>query len=517
MGIGLDSAMHSKFLQTCDIPVEQYAIEPFTMVIFGGAGDLSRKKLMPAIYHLFSDNELPKGGFSIVSFARRGMTDEQYRNLMKEAIKESGESSFSEQTWNAFSAHVTYLSGRFEEDKGYVDLLEKIDKLTVPDKSGRKNIIYYMAVPPESTPAIVAQLNRHNLARGNYRTRIIIEKPFGKDRESAKKLNMVLHEAFDENRIFRIDHYLGKETVQNIIFFRFSNTLYEQLWNCRYIDNVQITVAESIGIEKRGNFYEQAGVVRDIVQNHIMQIIGLIAMEPPIGIEADSIRDEKVKIFRSIQPMNEEYIDNFTVRGQYGPGKINGMDVPGYRQEEGVASESSTPTFIAAKFHIATWRWAGVPFYIRAGKRMPKRTTEICIQLKQPPLKLFGRTCDTLEPNILKLTIQPEEKIDAHFGVKYPYAPNQIYPANMTFSYKEAFNVTPHAPYERLLIDCMKGDLTLFVRQDGVEAMWDVVDPLIARWQQKAPHDFPNYAAGTWGPQEAATLIEREGRRWITE
>jgi glucose-6-phosphate 1-dehydrogenase len=330
------------------------------------------------------------------------------------------------------------------------------------------------------------------------------------------QLNNVLTHAFDENQIYRIDHYLGKETVQNIIFFRFSNSIFEHLWNRRYIDNVQITVAEDLGIEHRSTFYEQSGVIRDIVQNHLLQIIAMVAMEPPIGFEAEFIRDEKRKVFLSIHPMNEDLIDRFTVRGQYGPGKIKGQDVGGYREEEGVPVDSNTPAFFAAKFHIANWRWTGVPFYLRTGKRMAKRITEIAIEFKQPPLRLFGRTCDVLEPNILLLTLQPDEKISLRFGVKYPYSSNQIYTVNMSFGYEETFKTKFHHPYERLLLDCMKGDLTLFVREDEIEAMWNVVDPIIAQWEGIPPQHFPNYTAGTWGPPEAMFLLEHEGRHWIT-
>lgn len=516
VGNRVESPIDGRYLQGCDISVESQKVDAFTMVVFGGAGDLSRKKLIPSVYHLFSDKELPQN-FSIISFGRKEMNDDTYRRMMKEEVSRPGEGSFDEKTWDDFSGNLYYLPGKFEEDEGYTTLSEKIRSLSIHGRSGSGQVIYYMAVPPESMPAIISKLHKHKLARGFCRSRILIEKPFGRDRASARKLNGILHEAFDEDQIFRIDHYLGKETVQNIIFLRFSNTIFEQLWNNHFVDNVQITVAEDIGIEKRGNFYEQSGVVRDIVQNHIMQLIGLIAMEPPIGFEADAIRDEKVKIFRSIQPLTEASVDTFSVRGQYGPGILNGIHVPGYREEEDVPDDSVTPTFIAAKFQVANWRWAGVPFYIRAGKRMPKRITEICLQFKQPSLRLFGRTCDKLDPNVLKLTIQPEEKVVTGFGVKYPYAANRVYPGEMAFSYQRTFNIAPHSPYERLLVDCMKGDLTLFVRQDGVEAMWDVVDPLIARWERNPSHDFPNYASGTWGPREAALLLEREGRRWVTE
>lgn len=508
------TVIDSRFLQTCDIPVEEFRIEPFTMVIFGGEGDLTRRKLIPTLFHLYLENELSKG-FSIIGFGKMELEVDEYRNMMKEAVKKHGEEPFDDGKWDEFSSHLYFLSGHFEDDRNYERLCNTISHVSAPTAKGTTDVIYYMAVPAEVMPVAVVKLKEHELCQGKFNAKIIVEKPFGRDRQSAVKLNSILTEAFREDQIYRIDHYLAKETIQNIIFLRFGNTIFERLWNSRYVDNVQITVAEDIGIEHRGAFYDQTGVVRDMVQNHIMQLIGFIAMEPPIGFEANALRDEKVKVFRSIQPMNDEYIDKFTVRGQYGPGMINEGHVPGYREETG-APGSNTPTFFAAKFYIANWRWAGVPFYVRTGKRMLKRIAEICLQFKQPPLRLFGRTCDVLEPNVLTLTIQPEEKIIQRFGVKYPYAQNKIYSVDMGFSYQDTFKVKPHPPYERLLIDCMKGDLTLFVRQDGLEAMWEVVDPLIARWENMPPTNFPNYPAGTWGPEEADLLLNNEGRRWIT-
>lgn len=503
----------SKSLQTCDIPREEFKIEPFTMLIFGGGGDLSRRKLLPAVFHLYRKGELAQG-FSLLGFGRRAMNDQEYRNSVKEGIKEFAGESFPESKWNEFARHLFYLTGLFEKDGDYGKICQRIAEISVFNGKKGRNVIHYLAVPPNLTPLIVEKLRNHDLCKGRFNTKVIIEKPFGRDRPSAAKLNSILRESFEEIQIYRIDHYLGKETVQNIIFFRFSNSIFEPLWNRRYIDHIQITVAESLGIEHRGTFYEQAGAVRDIVQNHIMQLIGLVAMEPPVGFEADFIRNEKVKIFQSIRVMDEEYIDKFMIRGQYGPGKIAGKDVPGYREEENVSPRSNTPTFLAGKLHIDNWRWAGVPFYIRTGKCMPKRISEICIQFKQPPLRLFGRTCDILEPNVLVLSIQPQEKISLRFGVKYPYSNNQIYPVNMEFGYEDTFKVTSPSPYERLLVDCMKGDLTLFVRQDGVEAMWAAVDPLIAHWEKNPPKGFPNYSAGSWGPREAEELIKDDGRRW---
>jgi glucose-6-phosphate 1-dehydrogenase len=492
-----------------------YKIEPFTMVIFGGAGDLSRRKLLPSVLHLFTENELTNG-FSVLAFGMPEMTDEQYRSTMKEAAKEFSEEFFEEKRWNDFAEHLHYLPGRFEEDKSFRNLGDMIKKISTSTENATQNVIYYMAVPPGVVPLLVEKLKAHGLCRGSFNAKVIVEKPFGSDRGSAAKLNMVLTNAFDESQIYRIDHYLSKELVQNILFFRFSNFIFEQMWNYNYVNNVQITVAEDIGIDQRGAFYEQTGIIRDIVQNHILQLIGLVAMEPPVGFKADFIRDEKTKIFRSIRPYDNDFIDAFTVRGQYGPGKIDAKDVAGYRQEKDVSSNSNVPTFFAAKFYVDNLRWGGVPFYVRTGKRMAKRITEICIQFKQLPLRLFGRTCDVMEPNILFLTIQPDEKISLRFSVKYPYSDNQIYTSNMVFNYRETFKTGFSSPYERLLVDCMKGDLSLFVRQDAVEAMWEIVDPIIARWESTSAPDFPNYEAGSWGPEEANALIGKSGRRWLT-
>ncbi len=490
-------------------------VEPFTMVIFGGTGDLSKRKLLPALYHLYQDGQFSKG-FSILGVARSKMTDEEYRHLVKEAIQTFHKGPFSEDQWDGFSKHLFYFSGTMDDDDSYVKLCERIDQTFIPAVQGTRELIYYMAVPPQMAPIVVEKLESRNLCKGNFSTKIIIEKPFGRDHSSALELNRFLRKAFDENQIYRIDHYLGKEPVQNIIFFRFANSVLEQVWNRYFIDNVQITVAEDLGIEHRAAFYEQSGVVRDIVQNHLLQLVGLVAMEPPVGFEAEAIRDEKGKVFRSIPPMDETTIDRFAVRGQYRPGKVNGQDVPGYREEEGIPPGSNTPTFFAAEFHIENWRWAGVPFYIRTGKRLPKRITEIAITFRKPPLRLFGQALDNLKPNILLLTIQPDEKISLGFNVKFPYSTNKIYPADMVLNYQETFKTIVHDPYERLLIDCMKGDLTLFARQDSVETMWEIVDPIIARWESIPPLHFPNYPAGTWGPPEADHLVKREGRYWIT-
>ena len=459
-----------RFLQTCDIAVSSYPIPPCTMVIFGGAGDLSRRKLLPALFHLFRDNELAQG-LAIIAVGRSPMTDEEYRRRIQETVREFSQPPWDEEKWGQFRKRLFYFVVPLENGESYRALCGKIEELAPPVPDGRKEVVYYMALPPETTPQVIGQLQAQGLCRERFHTKIVMEKPFGRDYESARQLNAILTQAFTEEQIYRIDHYLGKETVQNIIFFRFANSIFEQLWNRRYINHIQITVAEDIGVENRAAFYERSGAVRDILQNHLLQLIGLVAMEPPIGFEADFIRNEKMKVFQAIRPMEERTIERDMVRGQYGPGTVGGKEVPGYRQEKGVAPDSSLETFFAGVFEIANWRWAGVPFFVRTGKRLARRVTEIAIQFDQPPLRLFGRTCDALDPNILVLTIQPEEKISLRFGVKYPYGANQISPIDMNFSYREAFQMTSLPSYERLLVDCLKGDLTLFVRQDQIEAM----------------------------------------------
>lgn len=510
--ISTDDARDSQF---CEITPEKIDIEPFTMVIFGGTGDLSRRKLLPTLYHLCQDQNLPDE-FSIIAFASSERSDEDYRELVRKSIEEFSEDKVNWECWENFRKHIYYLSGKFDSSNSYRRLSQLLEEVTRPTERGTREVIYYMAVPPQFLPGIFEELSSCELCTGMFNTRVIVEKPFGRDRASAAELNRTVAKSFDESQVYRIDHYLGKETVQNIMFFRFANSIFEPLWNRRYIDHVQITVAESIGIENRARFYEKAGVVRDIVQNHMMQLLALVAMEPPIGFESDYIRNEKVKVYRTIRAMGETYIDDFTVRGQYGGGIVKGKEVPGYRNEKDIAADSNTPTFFAAKLYIDNWRWAGVPFYLRTGKRLSRRITEISIHFKQPPLRMFSSSCEIREPNVLVLGVQPHEEIALHIGVKYPGVGNQLYPVNMDFSYERDIKGNFHfaLPYERLILDCMKGDQTLFARQDGVEAMWSVVDPIIERWESTPAPEFPNYEAGTRGPAKADELIQKEGRHW---
>ncbi|MEE8347746.1 MAG: glucose-6-phosphate dehydrogenase, partial [Dehalococcoidia bacterium] len=445
--------------------------EPNTLVIFGATGDLTQRKLIPALYNLALEGLLP-GGFSAVGFARRSKTHDSFRSEMKSAAaKHSRTKPLQASVWDGFASNIHYHQSEFSDVGGYTALAETLAK--IESKSGARNRLYYLATPPGYYAEIARHLGEAGLTRAdNGWTRIIVEKPFGRDLASAAELNRTLNSAFEEDQVYRIDHYLGKETVQNILVFRFANGIFEPIWNRRYVDHVQITVAESIGVEGRGPYYERAGVIRDIVQNHAMQLLSLAAMEPPATFEPNAVRDEKVKVLRAVRPIPAGDADHFTVRGQYGPGAISGQTVVGYREEERVAADSTTETYLALKLFIDNWRWAGVPFYIRSGKRLPKRVTEIAIVFRQPPLSLFPTTGgSSIEPNVLSMTIQPDEGISLKFGSKVPgpQAALRIRPVEMDFRYGTSFGFTAGDAYERLLLEAMLGDSTLFTRRDEVE------------------------------------------------
>ena len=489
--------------------------DPCVMVIFGAAGDLTGRKLIPALYNLARAGLLSRE-FAVVGVARAQMSNDDFRKKVAQHVKEFCTDAPDDDLWEWFGRRFYYFAGDFNDDKVYPQLKEFLAKVD-RDHSANQNFFYYMATAPNYFGAIVEKLAVAGLMeQGNeHWRRVIIEKPFGHDLESAKALNQQVLKVADEKQIYRIDHYLGKETVQNIMAFRFANGIFEPIWNRRYIDHIQISVAETVGVEGRGSYFDHAGSLRDMVPNHIMQLISLTAMEPPISFDANAVRDEQAKILHAIQPMSDEEVLSRTVRGQYGEGTIGGERVPAYRAESDVPPDSRTETFVAMKLQIDNWRWADVPFYLRTGKRMPMRNTHIVIQFRRAPFVLFRDTpVENLMPNQLVLHIQPEEGISLRFAAKVPGPVMRLGTVDMNFEYQEYFGKQPSTGYERLLHDCMIGDQTLFQRADMVEAGWCVVNPVLDLWKALLPRNFPNYPAGTWGPKEADDLLERDGRRW---
>ena len=496
--------------------------DPCAVVIFGATGDLTHDKLMPSLYTLARLGMAPPN-LTVIGVARRPKTDEVFRAEMAQAILGPSADGGGQPLWEAFAQGLFYVQAEFHDSEGYARVraaLERADQ----ERGASGNRLYYLATAPEFYGDIIQQLDRHGLveragstrAGGDGRrpwTRAIVEKPFGRDLKSAQALNRTLLRVFREGQIYRIDHYLGKETVQNILVFRFANGIFEPLWNQHYIDHVQITVAESGGVEDRAGYYETAGVVRDIVQNHMVQLLTLVAMEAPVAIEPDEVRDEKVKVLRAARRLTDEDVHSEVALGQYAAGVVGGQDVRGYRAEPRVAPDSRTPTFVAMRLFLDNWRWAGVPFYLRTGKRLPKRATEIAVQFKQAPLPLFSGGGG--EPNLLTLNIQPDEGIALRFIAKAPGTAMSLRPVNMGFQYGTAFGGEELTAYERLLLDCMLGDPTLFTRRDEVEAAWELFEPLLTWWDKTdPPPPVMPYEAGTWGPEAARTIVERDGRRW---
>jgi glucose-6-phosphate 1-dehydrogenase len=488
--------------------------DPCVMVIFGAAGDLTARLLIPALYNLSRANLLPKE-FAVLGVARAQMSDEDFRKRIFEDVKAYCGDCADDKDWDSFAKRFYYFAGDFNNDQLYTQIKDRLAKID-QELSAHQNVFFYMATAPSYFGSIVEKLAAAGLMEQNtHWRRVIIEKPFGHDLESAKELNQKLLKLVDEKQIYRIDHYLGKETVQNIMALRFANGIFEPIWNRRYIDHIQISVAETVGVESRGGYFDHAGSLRDMVPNHIMQLISLTAMEPPISFDANAVRDEQAKILHAIQPTSDEDVLTRSVRGQYGEGTINDQEVRGYREEEDVPPDSRTETFVAMKLLIDNWRWAGVPFYLRTGKRMPARNTHIVIQFRQAPFVLFRDTSvEHLMPNQLVLHIQPEEGISLQFAAKIPGPVMRLGSVDMNFEYQQYFGKQPSTGYERLLHDCMIGDQTLFQRADMVEAGWSVVNPVLDLWKALPPRNFPNYAAGTWGPKEADELMERDGRRW---
>ncbi|MDE3111946.1 MAG: glucose-6-phosphate dehydrogenase [Chloroflexota bacterium] len=482
------------------------------MVIFGGTGDLASRKLLPALYDLARQRLLPQA-FCVVGVGRADMTDAGYRQHLHDAVAEHSRSRpIDEDVWSSFAERLFYVS--VKEDQGYDDLKRRLADLD-GELGTDGDRLFYLATPPAAYASIVRSLGRHELAHnGTSWSRIVVEKPFGRDLESARSLSQALHEVFAEDEIFRIDHYLGKETVQNILVLRYANSIFEPVWNRRYVDHVQITVAESLGVEERTEYYDRAGAMRDVVQNHLLQLFALVAMEPPAAFDANAVRDEKVKALRAIRKTTTADVGDRAVRGQYAAGFIEGEPVTGYHDLAEVPPESHTETFVALKLFVDNWRWEGTPFYLRHGKRLPKRSTEIAIRFRSVPHQLFSEEQrEGLEPNTLVLRIQPEEGISLKFGAKVPVQGVRIRSVAMDFVYGASFLVDAPDAYETLLLDALRGDATLFTRQDEVEEQWRLVDPILEAWRA-APDAPPSYAAGSWGPTEADAFIERDGRRW---
>ena len=485
------------------------------MVIFGATGDLTARKLVPALYNLDNEGQLP-GHFACVGFARREKTHETFRQEMEEAVnKFSRTKPIDKKLWDSFSQQLFYHQSEFHEDEGYERLREYLQELDNQFDT-RGNRVFYLSTQPSFFPLIIEKLHQHQLIYSpsvqDKWSRVIIEKPFGHDLHSASTLQHEISKYLDEKQIYRIDHYLGKETVQNLLVFRFGNPIFESVWNSKFIDNVQITVSEEIGIGSRAKFFEEAGLLRDIVQNHVMQLVSLVAMEPPLNFDADSIRNEKVKVVEAIRPFPKD-LSRYVIRGQYGPGYVNGKEVKGYKQEDNVPQNSSVETFVAAKLYIDNWRWSGVPFYLRGGKRLPKRATEIAITFKEAPGFLFNQAAP-LESNVLVIRIQPNEGISLKMSCKVPGVSRSIQPVKMDFQYGSYFGTTPPEAYERLICDCMSGDSTLFARIDEVLASWHIFSPVLNFWLNHPERDFPNYAAGTWGPIAAQELLLKDQRKW---
>ncbi|HVG08336.1 MAG TPA: glucose-6-phosphate dehydrogenase [Thermoanaerobaculia bacterium] len=484
------------------------------MVIFGASGDLTKRKLIPAIHNLATNHLLPQD-FAVIGVARTEMTDEDFRNKIRDEMKEFATGELEDQVVEWLLPRLSYVAGEFNDPATFEKLRERLQEADEKWKT-QGCYLFYLAVPPSQFCPVVQRLGERDLVTerdGKWR-RVVIEKPFGHDLESARALNRDITKVLDEKQIYRIDHYLGKETVQNILAFRFANGIFEPIWNRRYVDHVQITVAETVGVEARGGYYEEAGALRDMVQNHMFQLLALTAMEPPTSFAPDAVRDERVKVLSGIKPLDHEDVLRSAVRGQYGEGEMDGKHVPGYRQEPNVKPDSHVETFVALELFVENWRWAGVPFYLRTGKRLPRRVTEIAIQFKSAPFVMFRETpVEQLKPNVLVIRIQPEEGISLRFEGKVPGPTMRLGTVKMDFRYADYFGSTPSTGYETLLYDVMTADSTLFHRTDMVEVGWSVVTPILDVWKALTPRNFPNYAAGTWGPREADELI-KDGRKW---
>jgi glucose-6-phosphate 1-dehydrogenase len=484
-----------------------------TLVIFGASGDLTRRKLLPAVYNLSRGNRL-SAHFTVIGVARSPLSDAAFRQQFRESLHEFvGADAIQDEVAASLAARMFYVRGELDDPVLYQEITARLSAV-----GAMEGVLYYLAVPPTVYGTVVGQLGAAGLSRPGEQgwRRVIVEKPFGEDLDSARDLNHAIHQHFEEKQVFRIDHYLGKETVQNLLVFRFANGMFEPIWNRRYIDHVQITAAETVGVERRAAYYEGAGALRDMVQNHLIQLLTLVAMEPPTAFTAESVRDRKMDVLLSVQPLLDASHVN-VVRAQYRSGWVNGEDVVGYRSEPGVSEHSTTETYVALHCELDSWRWAGVPFYLRTGKRLPKRTTEIAIQFRRPPLEIFRRvSASPVAPNLLIVNVQPDEGITVRFEAKLPGTRMQLAPVMMNFRYGTTFGREVPEAYETLLLDAMVGDATLFARHDFVEASWALITPVHETWRKERAATIPTYEAGEWGPPEADALVAREGRRWRT-
>jgi glucose-6-phosphate 1-dehydrogenase len=496
-------------------PLERPA-EAAALVIFGGVGDLSRRKLFPALCNLRTSGLLPRE-FAVIGFGRKDLDDAAYREAIRASVDRFAKCAPPAEAWADFVDRLYFVRGEFGEEGAFRRLGARLAEVASRHRTGG-NVLFYLATPPSAFAPIIRQLGAAGLARGQEGwRRVVVEKPFGRDLESARALDAELHQVLREDQIFRIDHYLGKETVQNILVFRFANGVFEPIWNRRYVDHVQITVAESIGVEGRGAYYETAGALRDVIQNHVLQLLTLLAMEPLSSLAAVAVHNEKVKVLQSIRPMSPEEILRNTVRGQYGEGTIGGDPVPAYRSEPNVDPRSRTETYAAVRLDLDSWRWAGVPFYVRTGKRLARRWTEIVVQFRRPPLMLFQRSgVGEIEPNRLHIHIQPDEAISFEIKAKAPGAAIRLEDVRLSFDYQSIGAQCEATGYERLLYDALVGDSTLFYRTDMVEAAWRIATPILDVWSSSPGHEVPVYPAGSWGPRAADELLRREGRRWVT-